>query len=224
MREWTQEHGDSEDLSWRLSQLLPDFERWLCLLSLWLPAQVTRKDEITCADSQKPSFTEQRIDFSKYPQKRHPKVDSPYQEENLGIWFTLRRGPLCDIMFTALGGQERESWYCLPLVCWSQNAECFPEPALESQRTFQKVQWWVSGADFSHCGWAWSGHTAVETSQLPISLCVGLMVTHTERYVYPKLAGAVYSRANFVNTGEGLYLYAWPLFSATLYLCSHWHD
>lgn len=45
-------------------------------------------------------------------------------------------------------------------------------------------------------------------AQLPISLCAGLMVTHTERHVYPKLAGAVYSRANFVNSEEGGYLYA----------------
>lgn len=44
-------------------------------------------------------------------------------------------------------------------------------------------------------------------AQLLISLCVGLMVTQTERYVDPKLAGAVHSRAN-VNSGEGEGLYA----------------
>lgn len=44
-------------------------------------------------------------------------------------------------------------------------------------------------------------------AQFLISLCVGLMVTQTERYVDPKLAGAVYSRAT-VNSGEGECLYA----------------
>lgn len=37
------------------------------------------------------------------------------------------------------------------LVCLSYakvKMPCFPEPALESQRTFQKVQWPVSGAGF----------------------------------------------------------------------------
>lgn len=101
MREWTQEHGDTEDLSWRWR-----FERWPCLLPLWWPGQVTRKDDIPCTASQKPSFTQQQIDFSKFLQKRHPKVDSAYQEKNLSIWFTLRRGVLCDI-HTALEGQER---------------------------------------------------------------------------------------------------------------------
>lgn len=50
------------------------------------------------------------------------------------------------------------------------------------------------------------GKPQLKPAQLPISLCVGLRVTQTERYVYPKLAGAVYSRAHFVNSGEIEYL------------------
>lgn len=45
-------------------------------------------------------------------------------------------------------------------------------------------------------------------AQLPISWCVGLMVTHIEGHVYPKLAGAVYSRASLVNSREDEYLNA----------------
>lgn len=52
----------------------------------------------------------------------------------------------------------------------------------------------------------------LKPAQLPISLCVGLRVTHAERYVYPKLAGAVCSRANAVNSGESEYLFCMTSF------------
>lgn len=90
-----------------------------CLLPLQLPGQVNRKGETTCTTSQKPSFEEQQTDFPKFLQKR----ESLYQEENVGIWFTLKRGPLCVVILTAPGGQEAGSCYCWPLLCQSQNAD-----------------------------------------------------------------------------------------------------
>lgn len=94
-----------------------------------------------------------------------------------------------------------------------------------SQRASQKVWGLVSGAGFLPIvAESDLGTPQQKPAQLPISLCVGSMVTHTQRYVYPKLAGAVYSRAHFANSGESKYLYAWPPFSETLYLCSRWHD
>lgn len=57
------------------------------------------------------------------------------------------------------------------------------------------------------------GTLQLRAAQLPISLCVELRVTQTQRYIYPTLAGAGHSGANFVNSGDSQSFAMHDLFS-----------
>lgn len=138
--EWTQEHGDSGHLSWRLSHSQSLGGGLAFYLSSYL---------VRCPGRMKQPLLHHRNGLLKsnkltspnYCIKKHPKGSSPHREEDLGIWLIWGGGPLC-LHFHRPWGQKRRSWYRWP------ESKCFPEPALESQRTFQKVQWSVSGAGF----------------------------------------------------------------------------
>lgn len=111
------------------------------------------------------------------------------------------------IIITAPCGARRRSLLLLVFPLPKSKCWVFPWASIKDPENFSEgavISGWCGIS--SHCGWAWSEQTTAETSPASYSLYVGLRVTQTERYVYPKLAGALYSRANFVNSGEITYL------------------
>lgn len=91
----------------------------------------------------------------------------PTKSKNLGT-DSLWGGPLdIIIIFTAPGRQAGGPHTAGISYAKAKTMRGFPEPALEHQKTFQKVQWWVSGAGFLPCGWAcWAHHSRNQPSFL----------------------------------------------------------
>lgn len=123
---------------------------------------------------------------------------SPYCEACLGINFNF----FCATITAQCRLRKRISYYCQ-----SQNTEYFPRPTLKSWRIFPKFHWPLSSmgilpvVDEPGLG-AWQLKT-LKTSYF--ILCWAESDSDPE-LIYPTLTGAINSRANFVNSGERIYV------------------